>query len=127
MLTWCTMPVSGGTTRKLRNAGLAPAQEHVALAIAVVLEIGVQRQRVGGAEVIDLHRVIDDELDRLQRIDLLRIAAERDDAVAHRRQIDDAGHAGEVLQQDPRRHERDFLLADRLRRSTTPAPECRPP
>ena len=112
MLTWWTMPVSGGTTRKLRNAGLSPAQEHVALAIAVVLEIGVQRQRVGRAEVIDLHRVIDHELDRLQRIDLLRIAAERHDAVAHRRQIDDARHAGEVLQQDPRRHERHFLLAD---------------
>ena len=95
---------------------LAPAQEHVAFAVAVVLEIGVERERAGGAEVIDLHRVIDDELDRLQRIHLVRIAAELHDAVAHRGQIDHAGHAGEVLQQDARRHERDFLLADGLRR-----------
>ena len=64
--------------------------------------------------MIDLHRVIDDELDRLQRIHLLRIAAQRDDAIAHRRQIHHAGHASEVLQQDPRRHEGDFLLANRL-------------
>ena len=112
---------------EVAERGLAPAQEHVALAIAVVLEIGVQLQRVGGAEVIDLHRVIDDELDRLQRVDLVRIAAERDDAVAHRGEIDDAGHAGEVLQQDARRHERDFLLADRLRDPTTPARGCRRP
>ena len=89
---------------------LAPAQEHVALAVALVLEVGVQLERVRAAEVIDLHRVIDDELDRLQRIDLLGIAAERGDAVAHRGEIDDARHAGEVLQQDARGHERDFLL-----------------
>ena len=42
--------------------------------------------------------------------DLVRIAAERDDAVAHRRQIDHARHAGEVLQQHARRHEGDLLL-----------------
>ena len=41
---------------------------------------------------------------------LRRIAAEPDDAVAHRGEIDDGGHAGEVLQQDARRHERDLLL-----------------
>ena len=111
MLTWCTMPVSGGTTRKLSKRRLTPAQERVALAVAVVLELGVQLQRVGRAEVIHLHRVIDDELHRLQRIDLLRIATERDDAVAHRGEIDDTGHAREVLQEDSRGHERDFLLA----------------
>ena len=45
---------------------------------------------------------------------LLRIAAEPDDAVAHRREIDDRRHAGEVLQQHARGHERDLLR--RLRR-----------
>ena len=93
--------------------GLAPAEERVALAVAVVLELGVQLQRVGRAEVIHLHRVIDDELHGLQRVDLLRVAAERDDAVAHRGEIHDAGHAREVLQQDARGHERDFLLPRR--------------
>ena len=60
--------------------------------------------------MIDLDRVIDHELDRLQRVDLARIAAEPHDAVAHRREIDDGGHAGEVLQQDAGRREGDFLL-----------------
>ena len=58
--------------------------------------------------------MIDDELDRLQRVDLVRIAAEPDDAVAHRREIDDRGHAGEVLQQHARRRERNFLLRGAL-------------
>ena len=38
------------------------------------------------------------------------IAAEPRDAVAHGREIDDGGHAGEVLQQHARRRERDLLL-----------------
>ena len=68
---------------EVAERGLSPAQEHVPLAVAVVLELRVQLERVGPAEVIDLHRVIDDELDRLQRVHAIRVAAERDDAVAH--------------------------------------------
>ena len=68
---------------------LAPAQERVALLVARELELGVQLKRVRLAEVVDLHRVIDDELDRLQRVDLVRVAAEPDDAVAHGGEIDD--------------------------------------
>ena len=41
----------------------------------------------------------------------LRIAAQRCIGVAHRREIDDAGHAGEVLQQHARRHERDLAAS----------------
>ena len=89
---------------------LAPAQERVALAIARELEPGVEVGGVGFGVVIDLHRVIDDELDRLQRIDLSRVAAEPQDAVAHRRQIDDGGHAGKVLQQHARGGEGNLLL-----------------
>ena len=105
------MPVSGGTTREVVERLLAPAQERVALLVARELERGVQIGGVALDVVIDLDRVIDDELDRLQRIDLARVAAEPDDAVAHRGEIDDRGHAGEILEQHARRHERDLLLA----------------
>ena len=94
---------------------LPPAQERVALAVARELELGVQLKGVGAAEVVDLHRVIDDELDRLQRVDAIGIAAEPNHAVAHRGEIDDAGHAGEILQQHARRRERNFLLQLRAR------------
>ena len=48
---------------------LAPPQKRVALLVAGELELRVQLKGVGLTEIIDLHRVIDDELDRLQRID----------------------------------------------------------
>ena len=54
--------------------------------------------------------MVDDEVDRDQRIDLVRIAAKRDHRVAHRGEIDDRRHAGEVLHQHPRRAERDLVL-----------------
>ena len=84
------MPVSGGTTRKFLKRVLAPPQKRIALAIAREFELGVQLKRVGAAEVIDLHGVIDDELDRLQRIDAIGIAAKPNHAVAHRGEIDHA-------------------------------------
>ena len=40
---------------------LTPAQERVALAIALELDLGVLRESIGSAVVINLHRVIDDE------------------------------------------------------------------
>ena len=58
------MPVPGGTTRKLSNAVGAPAQERVALAVALVLELDVALEGAGLAEGVDLHRVVDDQVDR---------------------------------------------------------------
>ncbi len=95
--------------------GLAPAQEAVALLVALELDGVVLRERVLGAEVVDLHRVVDDELGRRQRVDHLRLAAELDDGVAHCGQVDDRGHAREVLQHDARRCERDFAVGLGLR------------
>ena len=89
---------------------LAPAKERVPLTVAAELE---RRVQVGGVElrvVIDLDGVIDDELDGLQRVDLLRIAAEPHDAVAHRGEVDDRRHPGEILEQHARRSEGDLLL-----------------
>ena len=76
---------------------LAPPEELVALAVALELELGVDREGVGGAERVDLHRVVDDELGRDERVDLRGVAAERRHRVAHRGEVDDRGHAGEVL------------------------------
>ena len=54
--------------------------------------------------------MVDDEIDRHQRIDLVGIAAERGHRVAHRGEIDHRRHAGEVLHQHARRAERDLVL-----------------
>ena len=42
-LTWWTMPMPGGTTRKFPERALRPAQQHVALAVALVLALDVAR------------------------------------------------------------------------------------
>jgi hypothetical protein len=70
------MPVPGGTTRKLSKAFLAPAQELVALAVALIFDVDVLLKRLGRAELVDHHGVVDDEVDGDERVDLLRIAAE---------------------------------------------------
>ncbi len=87
---------------------LAPAQEGVALAVALELELRVVPDREPACEVVDLHRVVDHELGRDERVDHARVAAERGHRVAHRGEVDDRGDAREVLQQDARRRERDL-------------------
>ena len=77
----------------------APAQELVALLVALVLDLDVLLEGVGRAEEVDLHGMVDDEVDRHQRVDLGGIAAQRLHGVAHGGEVDDRRHAGEVLHQ----------------------------
>ena len=90
--------------------GLRPAQELVALAVALVLALDVEGEGPVVAEHIDLDRVIDDEVRRDERVDLRRIAAEVGNGVSHPGQVHDRRHAGEVLEDHPRRHERDLCI-----------------
>ena len=89
---------------------LSPAQERVTLFVALVLKVHIIVERLSRARDVNHDRVIDDEIDRHQRIDLRRIGASRLHRIAHRREIDDRRHTGEVLHQDPRRTERDLAI-----------------
>ena len=60
---------------EITERALAPAKEGVALSIARELEPRVQRKRIRSPEVVDLHGVVDDELDGLERIDAVGVAA----------------------------------------------------
>ncbi len=62
------------------------------------------------AEIVDHHRMVDDEIDFGERIDLFGIAAQRLHRIAHRGQIDHGGHAGQILHQHARGAERDFAV-----------------
>ena len=66
-------------------------------------QVDVELEGARRAELVDHHRMVDDEVDRVQRVDLLRVAAERLDAVPHRGEVDHRRHAGEVLHQHARR------------------------
>ena len=87
---------------------LAPPQELVALAVAVELALGIESECVARPESIHDHRVVDHQLGRYVRLDACRIAAQRFDAVTHGRHVDHCWHAGEILQQDASRRERDL-------------------
>jgi len=94
---------AGGHDAEILERLLAPLQEAVALTVALVFMLDIARQCGGGAEFIDDDRVVDDQVDRNQRVDLLRIAAQRHHGVAHGGQVDDGGDAGEILHQHARR------------------------
>ena len=77
---------------------LSPAQEGVALDVAMEFEFGVEREGHVGAGLVDLHGMVDHQFRGQQGIHFFRIAAQLADRFAHRGEIDDGGHAGEVLQ-----------------------------
>ena len=95
---------------EIRERLLAPFQEFVALLVLLVFLDHVLAERLVVAEEVHDHGMIDHEIDRHQRIDLLGIAAELLHRVAHRGEIDHRRNAGEILHQHPRRTECDFML-----------------
>src|SRR5690606_15219097 len=92
----------------------APAQELVALEVALVLDLDVLADRHRRAVAVDLDRVIDDEVARPHRVHGVRVAAQGGEGLAHGGEVDDRRHAGEVLEDDASRAEGD--LVGRLRR-----------
>ncbi len=93
---------------EVAKRGLPPFEKLVAFSVSLKLELRIDLHRVAGGERVHLDRVVDDELHRLQRIDLLRLPSERSHRVAHRRQVDDRGDTGEILQEHARGRERDL-------------------
>ena len=107
-------PGVGRHDAEIREGALSPAKERVPLLVARELEFRVQLECVRLVEKVHLHRMIDDELHRLQRVDAIRIPAQPRDAVAHGREIDHRGHAGEILQENAGGREGHFLLCRAL-------------
>ncbi len=95
--------------------GLRPAQQLVALAVPLVLALDVEGECPVVAEHVDLDGVVDDKVGRDERVDQRRVAAEIGHRVAHDREVDDRWDACEVLEDHPRRHERDLGLGSRAR------------
>ena len=82
---------------QVAERGLGPAQQLIALAVSLVLALHVEGEGAGRAEAVDLHRVIDDQVCRDERVHRRRIAAEVRHRVAHDREVDDGRDAGEIL------------------------------
>ena len=99
---------SGRHDAEIRKGAAAPAQELVALLVALVFEIGVDLERARAAKAVNHHGMIDDQIDRHQRIDFGGVAVKGGHRVSHRGQIHHGGHAGKVLHQDAGGPEGDF-------------------
>jgi hypothetical protein len=89
---------------------LSPTEECVTFSVPSEFERGVEVGGISLGVVIDLHGVINDEFHRLQWIDLLWIATEPHDAIAHGCEIDDGRYAGKILQQHAGRREGNFFV-----------------
>src|ERR1700758_3478297 len=81
---------------------LAPFQKLIAFPVALEFHLQIQSQRVGRSEKVYLHAVIDDEIDRHERLDNFGIATNAFYCAAHRSQIDHQWHASEILQNNSR-------------------------
>ena len=79
----------------------APLEELVALAVAGELQVEVLLERVTGAGEIHLHRMVHHEVHGNQGLDDLGVLAQLGHGGAHRCQIHQERHTGEVLQDDP--------------------------
>ncbi len=91
---------AGRDDLELVERGLAPAQELVALAVALVLQVDVQLERVRAAEDVGDDRVVDHELGGGERVHLLGVATQLGDGFTHGGEVDYARHTGEVLHHD---------------------------
>ncbi len=86
-----------GDDAEVVEGALAPAQELVALAVALVLEVDVALEGVGATEVVEDHRVVDDHVGGGEGVDLVRVAAQGGHGLTHGGEVDDTGDAREVL------------------------------
>jgi hypothetical protein len=83
------------------EGALSPSEELVPLAVALVVEIHIGEERHRRAEGVHLDRMIDHQLDGLQRIDPAGIAAELGHGIAHGCEVDHRRDSGKVLEQNP--------------------------
>ncbi len=103
----------------------APAQERVALRVALELQRLVAGRRIRRGVGVDHHRVVDDEVDGHRRVEPPRIAAEPDHRVAHRRQVAEQGHARGVGHQHAREAEGDLAFGAAAGAAIPPPRRCR--
>jgi len=105
---------TGRYNSEVRESLLAPAQEGIAFPVALKLYAGIQVQCIMAVEGIHLNRVIYDQINRRQGVDLLRVSTQVHHSLAHGSKIHHCRHPGKILQYYPRRSKRYFPVRLRL-------------
>ena len=88
-----------------------PFHELITLVVAREFQFHVQIQRAFLTEMIDLHRVIHNQINWHQWFDVFGFDAHFAGYVAHGGQVGQQRHAGEILQDDARNYKRNFIVA----------------
>ena len=99
---------AGGHNAEVVKRLLAPLEEGIALDVALIFAVDVHLERARVAEFVDHDGVVDHEVDGVQRVDLIRVAAKRHQTVAHRGEVNDGWNTGEILHQHAGRTVGDF-------------------
>ncbi len=94
----------GGTTRKSLNACWPQLRSEYRSRLRVYSNGDVGLVGVLGAESVDLHGVVDDQVHRNERVDCGGVAPGPGDGAAQCGQVDHGRDSGEVLHQHPGRH-----------------------
>ena len=87
----------------------APLHKFIAFAVALELKLHVQVQRLLGTEVVHHDGVVHHQVHRHKGFNFFGVGAQLARCAAHRGQIDQQGHASEVLQHHPGHHKRNFF------------------
>jgi hypothetical protein len=95
---------------KVAEGTLGELEQLIALVISLELELHVALVGVRRSEKIHLDRVVDHQVARDDRIDLVGVPLHLGHGITHGREVDYAGYAGEVLQHHAGRHEGDLAL-----------------
>ena len=85
------------------EGALGELEQLIALDIPLELQLDVELERLLGPEVVDLNRVVDDQVAGNDRVDTVGVALHSGHGVTHRRQVDHARNAGKILQAPPGR------------------------
>ena len=100
-----------GNNAEIVERVLAPLKECVTLEVTFVFAVNVHLERARVAEFVDHNRVVDNQINGVQRVNLLCVATQRLDAVAHRSKVNNRRNAGEVLHQNAGRAVCDFTCS----------------
>ncbi len=97
-----------GDDVEIIKAFLGPLEQGIAFGVTVVFFGDIPGNGIGRAKIVDLNRMIDNQIHRDQWIYFLRIATQLFDSIAHGCKIDHRRNARKILHQHPCRVVRNF-------------------
>ena len=100
---------SGGNNSKIIKSFLTPFQEIIAFAVSLILTFHVFLKSLRRAVIVHHNRVVDDQMNRIKRVNGFGRTAEIDHRVAHSGQIHNGRNTGEVLHEHAGRTVSDFV------------------